>query len=1795
MDKKNRFLLSTYSSENPELFLSFLLEEAIIIVKHLLQKLASSTDFEPSLQLAFGNNIDTSLLKESWTAGEFVFPEIEIINRAEINNANGAFARVTNKIYLAQEFLLANINNLDAVTDVFLEEYGHFVDSRLNVDDAPGDEGAIFAALVQGKQLSKSELQQLKNEDDTAVVIENKQEIKIEQNQATTELVNVANDDYKGNNYAENPVISANGRYIVFESYADNLVVNDTNFVKDIFIRDLIEDTTQRVSINSEGIEGNGNSEHPVISADGRYVAFESDANNLVANNTIFGTDIFVRDLVNNTIQQVNLTNDGSQTGLSLEPSISGDGRYVAFTSYANNLVAEDNNNISDIFVRDLVNSTTQRVSITDGNLESNNYSLNPSISGDGRYVAFESLADNLVAEDNNNTSDIFVRDLINGKTQRVSVNSEGIEGNFYSKNPSISDDGRYLVFESLSNNLVADDNNWSTDIFVRDLIDNTIQRVSVNSEGIEGNGNSENPTISPDGRYVTFLSIASNLVADDSNFAKDVFVRDLVAGTTERVNLSENGSETSGFTDNPSISNGGRYIAFQSFAKDFIADDTDFSIDIFVRDRGDAFSIPNEEDNNPPEDNDPPEDNEPPEDNNPPEDNDPILPNIKITSLEQNSDRNEITINYNAFDTDSEAKIQLFYDNNNQGANGILIADNLIETDGAGNFVWNTEGIPSGDYYVYAKIFDENNSPVLNYSEQSIQITEVEVAEDRSTTELVSIANNGVKGNNNSYDAVISADGRYVVFESNADNLVPDDTNSVTDIFVRDLVKDTIKRISVNSEGIQFDRVSYNPKISTDSRYVIFTSSVPSGDFINDTPIFMFEDFIHDLVEGTTEPFDSEQHNVNFDSRYTAFTSGNSNLVTGDNNGKQDVFVKDSVTGKIQRASIANDGSQPNDDSFNATVSINGRYVVENNFNASVSINGRYVVFESKANNLVTNDLNPDRDIFVRDLVNNTTRIVSVDNNGVSAYGLHHNPRISSNGRYVFFESDADNLVADDNNRSKGIFVRDLVEGTTQQLSVGEHYSITPDGRYITFQSNDNVYVHDRGASFANLGTTEVILPDPDNSTDRPITQRILSHSKSTPDEALSQKPIVGYDGSYVLFELVGGDSNYEGIYLAKQEDDSLDYKSDRIMDSGKNFDLSGNGSLVFASSADNLVTGDTGDFTDIFVKTNGRIKRVSLTNEGFQANSNSNSPRISHNGKVVVFTSYADNLVPDDTNGLQNIFARNLVNNTTQIVNVANDGTQANGDSYNPLVSADGRYVVFSSDADNLVPNDDNEHRDIFVRDLERGTTELVNVMDDASQTNWLRGNYDLSKDGRYVVFSSVVNEVLDNVDFPVNVQYVFVRDLENGTTQKLALTNYDSVPYILFLNSENDPVTLPDSAVPHQNSYNLRISGGGRFVFFESSYDVFVAEDTKKNNIFVHDLKTNTNELISVHNNIYSDPANGDSYDYDISPDGRYVAFHSDASNLVDGDLNRQKDLFLRDRGSLAVDSLQVIKFDIIPSGFVAQFNEEINPSILNLGQKEVTLFSYHGYKQSVPGSFVWNKENLTLTFVKNGGILNIGNYEFDLSGLDDILWNDHIRKFTVEHSNAPIVSISDLIFASGETKDIPITLNRVTEITKLEFVLNYDPDLLDITAVNLHDSLPTSWQISPEIDRDNGIIKVIAEGNDPLTGNNLNIVNLEAVVPDTANYKELQVLDLENIVLNDNVFNAIDDDGIHQVIRAGDATGDGTVSGLDAYHLMMMSVGLGNNLERFSTIDPMISADMNGDGVISAFDAYYAFKR
>jgi len=295
----------------------------------------------------------------------------------------------------------------------------------------------------------------------------------------TTRRLSLDSAKVQGDGDSQEPAISADGRYVAFSSYAANLVGGDTNGVQDVFVRDRTTKTTTRLSVSSVGAQSDGESQEPAISADGRYVAFCSSAANLVGGDTNNSGDVFVRDRTTNTTTRLSVSSVGLQGDFGgCSPSISADGRYVAFESSATNLGAgravvsnSDTNNRPDVFVRDRTRNTTTRLSVSSAGLEGDDSSYNPAISADGRYVAFSSYATNLVGSDTNGTADVFVRDRTTNTTTRLSVSSAGLEGNVASFGAAISADGRYVAFDSYATNLVGSDTNGTRDVFVRDRL----------------------------------------------------------------------------------------------------------------------------------------------------------------------------------------------------------------------------------------------------------------------------------------------------------------------------------------------------------------------------------------------------------------------------------------------------------------------------------------------------------------------------------------------------------------------------------------------------------------------------------------------------------------------------------------------------------------------------------------------------------------------------------------------------------------------------------------------------------------------------------------------------------------------------------------------------------------------------------------------------------------------------------------------------------------------------------------------------------------------------------------------------------------------------------------------------------------------------------------------------------------------------------------------------------------------------------------------------------------------------
>jgi Tol biopolymer transport system component len=420
------------------------------------------------------------------------------------------------------------------------------------------------------------------------------------QGMGITTRVSKASDGTQGNNESRSPSVSADGRYVAFESYATNLVSDDTNSTLDVFVHDRQTGQTERVSIATDGTQGNDRSGSPRISATGRYVAFVSRAGNLVAGDSNGRYHIFVHDRQTGHTERVSVASDGTlgngDSGGSLgesAPAISADGRYVAFDSHATNLVGDDTNGCIDVFLHDRQTDQTERVSVSSEGAQGTGlpcWSEMPSMSSDGRYVAFMSGAANMVSGDTNGGLDVFVRDRQTGQTTRVSVASDGTEGIGSATRPAVSADGRYVAFQSTAGNLVGGDSNNQEDIFVHDRQTGHTERVSVATDGSESDRLSWEPSISADGRYVAFFSEATNLVGDHTG-GRQIFGHARLTGWTERISVNSDGQLGSGSSYGPSVSDGGRYVAFWSYSW-LVSDDSNGYPDVFVRDRSQGSSV---------------------------------------------------------------------------------------------------------------------------------------------------------------------------------------------------------------------------------------------------------------------------------------------------------------------------------------------------------------------------------------------------------------------------------------------------------------------------------------------------------------------------------------------------------------------------------------------------------------------------------------------------------------------------------------------------------------------------------------------------------------------------------------------------------------------------------------------------------------------------------------------------------------------------------------------------------------------------------------------------------------------------------------------------------------------------------------------------------------------------------------------------------------------------------------------------------------------------------------------------
>lgn len=391
-----------------------------------------------------------------------------------------------------------------------------------------------------------------------------------------TEAVSVDSSGNYPNNTVQGIASSGDGRYIVFESNATNLVPNDTNNARDIFLRDTVNNTTTRVSIASDGAQANSDSFGEDVSYDGRYVVYSSYASNLVSNDTNGKYDIFMYDTQNHTTTRVTQTSGGTQANAaSSYPVVSADGRFVAFDSEAFNLdssITTDPNQQpagQQVFVKDMATGAINDVSNVAG-VRINGMAFVSSISCDGGIIGFSSKASNLTPNDTNGYEDAFIANRVNGSNIITNLTANG---NGDSGTTAVSCNGNQVLIGSSANNLVSGDTNGYLDGFVYDRLSQSLKRVSLTSTGSEANAAVNPVGISDDGRFIAIASSATNMVPSYPSTASGaVYIKDMRDGTLQAVNIKSDGTIANGSVGLTAMSADGQYISYLTSTTDLIS-----------------------------------------------------------------------------------------------------------------------------------------------------------------------------------------------------------------------------------------------------------------------------------------------------------------------------------------------------------------------------------------------------------------------------------------------------------------------------------------------------------------------------------------------------------------------------------------------------------------------------------------------------------------------------------------------------------------------------------------------------------------------------------------------------------------------------------------------------------------------------------------------------------------------------------------------------------------------------------------------------------------------------------------------------------------------------------------------------------------------------------------------------------------------------------------------------------------------------------------------------------------------
>jgi Tol biopolymer transport system component len=824
-------------------------------------------------------------------------------------------------------------------------------------------------------------------------------------------------------------------RYVVFVSRSDGLSPDDDDHYENVYVRDLQTDTTTLVSRASNGAPANSDSSAATISADGSTVAFVSTATNLTPSGNPDGSSkVYKRNLVAATTTLVSRANGAGGSiadGPSYEPSISGDGSAVAFSSFGGNL-GGGNGSHSQIYVR--AGTATTLASVPDlSTTPGNDDSYGPSLSDDGNHVAFTTDATDIGASDANNHSDVFAHTISDGHTYLASVRTiapnAGQYGDSESSGASISANGDRVAFTSYARNfsLLDADPAFTSDVYVHAFGSNVTFLASQNN-GLRGNGVSAEASISADGIKVAFTTDASNLVALDTNSVNDVYVRDTSGSPSTSLASRCQGNALLTFpAAEGAIAPNGNAVSFTTFTPGCTPDQDNDFIQVFLRTQGLSITEPTHWISQP-------------------TGTGPFRSGTNSSAM-------------HGFFRSSDTASTLSGDGS--------VAAFVSEAD---------EVAPD----------DDNSQPNVFARDAST-----------GTTELISradgaggVAANGPSGPNlqgfggsgglslvASSPPAISDDGRYVAFTSSADNLVANDNNGHTDVFVRDRVAQTTTRVSVKSDGTALPQASFDPDLSADGTRVAFTSDArfdPAKDPDNEHDIY-----VHDMATGATtlvsvngggvhanQPSSSPA--ISGDGNRIGFATDADNLVPAqyDTNTYSDIYVHDLTTHTTRLASAINGSAFAGDGASGAV---------------DLDFTGAHVAFSGSSKNLVgADDGNGTEDVFVREPDSAKTTLVSGISSTQAGNSFSGRPSISGDGTRVAFSTAANDLFLGDTDSVRDVVVRDVTTGTTTLASradgaggappndQADNPTISANGHCVAFDSqSDNLVANPPGRDF--------------------------------------------------------------------------------------------------------------------------------------------------------------------------------------------------------------------------------------------------------------------------------------------------------------------------------------------------------------------------------------------------------------------------------------------------------------------------------------------------------------------------------------------------------------------------------------------------------------------------------------------------------------------------------------------------------------------------------------------------------